>query len=432
MPSAYQSRPYDDSRTTARMSDLFGQQGQVSARAAEDRAAIDSRKWQGVSNIATDTMRDFVQIAGDYQQRKTAEAARATQTAREAKVDERIAKQDARLAKSDAAADAETAKRETIQKAVYEATDPSTGKVDYQGAAARVASIDYEKAEEFTSKANSETREKMAADRQKAIQAAKGLGLVMIAGENDPAAGAKAYEAFRTKAIQDGLIGERELPDTYDRAALTVELVEAMSVEQIMAKVFAPKAKPALTRVRPGDQFVDAEGQLAFKGPPMPPPGGGGGNPNTQSNTLRDDMRMAEQWKQGALAKLEEKFNEKFMPGSPGVTMPPAIAESNARFLEEHEKAKASVQASYLAQIGAPAEPGTPRDQRNATMRDIVQPPPPNAPPAPLGAGPANATPTAPPPEVAEALHGARPGRHKLSDGSIWQVTGDGRIIQVK
>lgn len=164
--------------------------------------------------------------------------------------------------------------------------------------------------------------------------------------------------------------------------------------------------------------------------------------PKPEKVTLAQ-KNQAERWKQGELSKWEAAFAE-----GKGTVITP----------ERLEQEKARIQASYLAQIGAPAEmpevpmvPGKPNLAGTLFKAHNTGPipstlPNPIAAPSqtepmsgratmsgPRGLPAAPSMPEAPaavptPPDVSSALKGQKPGRYTLDDGTSWVVRADGSI----
>lgn len=403
MPSAYQSRPYDRGGHTMRMSDLIARQGQARATSALQQGDAAAQRWQHLGQTASGLMMDLASYADAAPQRDEAKRQQAEQAQQREKA----------------------SKIEAIMK---ESVDPTTGRLKYDEAARKIAEFAPLDAEQFWAKADADKAETVKRDAERAREVAKRLAGVMAFAERDQAAGPGAlqsatmeYRRIRQGAIKDGLITNEDLPEEFDPHVVENEIVQAMTADQVFQRLWAKKPGGEPYTLGPGQKRFGPNGQVLAEVPPVvrenapaagsledyirakrmengdkpltaaqirqaraeytaagrapesPRPGN-----TTNANTLRDDLRAAEQWKARELARIEAEFKE-------------------TGDVDALNAAKARTQESYLVQIGAPP----------STMGDLVKPkntvpaaapaPPPRAPSSPLGAGrAAAATPARP------------------------------------
>lgn len=426
MPSAYQSRPYDDRYSSARMSDLMREAGAVQAQGIQQR---------GQNTAATiGRMADLVGGA----------ITAGVQAHRQSKVD----------------AEAETAKAEQqrIGEAVKSAIDPATGRLDFTAAAKAIGQIDPLKAEAFWAKADEQQRKAAEQEADNMEEVAKGLGTVLLTAQQDASKATVAYATWRADALKRKLVEPDDFPEQYDAGVVQQQaLFKYLPAAEVFKQLFSAKGAPQRsTKVVDGKLVDDQTGQVIYEGESKPPArstkvvdgrlvddqtgkviytspdagrSGGSGRPDTRSATaLQDDIAAAEKWKISELNRVEAAYK---------------VGDLS---LEDLYAQKDKIQHSYLVQIGAPESTQRMQaEQRRAemdTMRGLVNPPqnaaappagPPRTPTAPLGAAPAAAAPAnRPAPEIERALKAEGPGEYDLADGSTWRVYPDGRMERVK
>ena len=445
MASAYQSRPYDRSAHTARMGDLIRARGDVQANAVAQAGQNSARMWQDVGQTVAGTMGDLIRLQQELPRQRESDERRA----REAQERETQAK---------------------VGEALKQSIDPATGRLDFTKAASLIGQVDPVQAESYWQKADAETEAKTKRDGEKAREVAKRLGVVLLAAEKDQTSGSGslqsapvAYRSAREAALKDGLVEPDELPEEFDQAVVEQTVLEAMTAEQVFQRLWAakPKAPQRSTKVVNNKIVDENTGEVVYAGDPEP----------TKRNTSVVDGRIVDidtgkvvyaspeagkgkdtdltaAQRQAARDRRYDRLQDIEKLVGQGVLAP-----------EDAERKQHEIESEYARAVGeAPPPPlrQAPSDlvasegrtsyeaPRNATMGDLTRPPASGSPP--LGAGPASAAPppqappmppqAAPrpmpshgvPPDVAEVLAGQKPGRYRLSDGSMWVVDAQGGV----
>ena len=405
MPSAYQSRPYDDRYSSARMSDLMREAGNVQAQGIQQRG----QAWAGTVGRMGDLVAD---VAGSYV------AAKAQQ------------KRDAKEQEADAKEKAVAAEQERIKQVVRESVDPATRRIDFGEAAKKIGQINPLEAEKFWNQATARQREDAARESEKAEQVARGLGAVLLTAQKDKEAGPgalqstpPAYRTWRADALKRGLIDAEDFPEEYDEAAVQQQaLFKYLPAAAVFNQLFAAKNAPQRsTKVVDGRLVDDQTGKVIFESPDA-------GKTTERPATATVDGRIVD-LRTGKVIYTSPEAGK----GGKGEPTPAQIqAAHDKRFdrtldlrqrvdkglpPEKAEMEAYEIEVDFARATGAPL-PEPPRRmpadfvasggttsyeaaaQRNAgggpSMRDIVQPAPTQRPQAPLGASPTAVAPASP------------------------------------
>lgn len=435
MPSAYQSRPYDDRYSSARMSDLMREAGAVQAQGIQQRG----------QNTAA-TIGRMADLVG---------------TAVQAGV------QAHRQTKAQQEADKLAAEKQRIGDAVKSAIDPATGRLDFTAAAKAIGQIDPLKAEEFWAKADEQQRKAAEREADEMEEVAKGLGTVLLTAQQDAAKATAAYATWRADALKRKLIEPDEFPEQYDAAVVQQQaLFKYLPAAEVFKQLFSAKNAPQRSTKVVNDKIIDDQtGKVIYDGT-----GTGSGEVietvDAKGRPVRRRVTEAELaagvpvYKPPQAPKDDPDRITKAQRNAAITARRAEIQRIDAMLADDkidqgqYDRMRWETEKDYALKVGEP-EPPPPRQfgpqdvqasggttsyeaaaARNAggpSMRDLVQPAPAGRPASPLGAAPATAAPTnRPAPEIERALKAEGPGEYDLADGSTWRVYPDGRMERVK
>lgn len=430
MPSAYQSRPYDDRGASARMSDLMREAGAVQARGIQERGQNTAALVGRMGDLITGVADSYVAAKKEQEAATKAKAVEAEQ--------------------------------ERIKQIVRESVDPATGRLDFDDAARKIGQFNPMEAEKFWDQATERQREDAAKEAAQAEQVAKGLGTVLLAAQQDASKASVAYTTWRADALKRKLIEPDEFPEQYDEVAVQQQaLFKYLPADAVFKQLFSAKNAPQRSTKVVNDKIVDDQtGEVVYEGESKPR-GQVVETTDARGNPVRRFVTEDELAKGVPVYKAPTKGPE--TGPTPAAIQRArdnrfnrmtALREAVDKGLDagKAEQAAYEIEREYAAATGGPEPPaprqfpadmvasGNPteddplakRGGGGPSMRDLVQPQP--APrQAPLGAAPANAAPAnQPAPEIARALQAEGPGEYDLQDGTTWRVYPDGRMERVK
>lgn len=468
----YRRPMYDDSSAVARQSSLIRQKGAIEAEGASRRGAIIGQGIGQVADIAGRTLGQLAQITADEPRRKYEEGQR-SRVEREQRRGDNLRGLESMLADLPIGEAAQVMRREGFTKEadalLTKARETALDAIEMEGKRRQITAARIGEAAELFGSLQGIADPGMR-DAQYEALVPKVRELVGGLGKNVPD---QYDEGFVSQAVQWGMTAKEKLAlqatalkeardaakdardgheaalallgrllpeaDSQDEWGQALSAAEALGAPKetigIFGREYSPEAAQraaSISQKGPNEPAVGSEGDFLVS---FAKSKGKSVNDLTPSERLQarrqfqsagwkpdspdtpagakmlspESYAAASRWKSGELAKLEVQRRE-------GVLSP-----------EDHEAAKARIQDDFLDQIGANRRPGR-------TLADVGRGAPPASAPPSAGRPPAAAPPmagsrgVAVPPEVASVLRSVPPGRHELSDGSVWLVYPDGRI----
>lgn len=495
MASAYQSRPYDSSAHTARMGDLLRARGEVAAREASVRGQAWAGAAQDIGQTISGTMGQLVayQQAEPRRRREEAQMAKAEREERRQGNLEGVMQMAGQLPPEDAIdllrKEGYTQEAGQMQAQLSQAR--RDGIAD-QKAKLELASTQLNKALDLLSAVDGAPEpDRPTAYSSVAPQVRELVGEdlgKMVPDAYDPRFMANAMEwgmsakdklSARREAITNLRLDHKDKRDADEHFTETLSKWLGTVDDQQEWTDALQNARdlgaPAETLAKFGDAYSPeaVAKAVSFTAKERPPAAAGsledyvnvktqenGGKPLTpaQIRQARAEYTAAGRDPSGkddagrTMAQLQAARDRRYdrmrevEKGIEGGTIQPADAEAMQHRIDS-EYALATGQqpppplrqapTDLVASEGRTSYEAPREAPRNAggTMGDLLRPQPSHAPSSPFGAQPASAAPAPAsqvPPEVAEVLQGLPPGRHTLSDGSVWQITGDGKVARVK